>query len=136
VDLRTLEDFLRVVELGSFSLAAERNSSTQSAFSRRIQGLETWIGATLINRKSNPLRLTPAGEAFKELAGGPPSQRQARARRSPFHCAPDDRRHVVCGHSQPDAQFFFHGGFEKLKRIPDHSLSDYYQTMARNAGKR
>jgi DNA-binding transcriptional LysR family regulator len=68
VDLRILEDFLRVAELGSFSLAAERRGSTQSAFSRRIQGLETWIGASLIDRKSNPLRLTSAGEAFKELA--------------------------------------------------------------------
>ena len=68
MDLRILEDFLRVAELGSFSLAAERRGSTQSAFSRRIQGLETWIGASLIDRKSNPLRLTSAGEAFKELA--------------------------------------------------------------------
>jgi DNA-binding transcriptional LysR family regulator len=68
VDLRILEDFLTVAELGSFSRAAERRNSTQSAFSRRIQSLEIWVGATLINRKSSPLHLTPAGEAFRELA--------------------------------------------------------------------
>ena len=68
MDLRILEDFLTVAELGNFSRAAERRNSTQSAFSRRIQSLETWVGTTLINRRSNPLRLTPAGDAFLELA--------------------------------------------------------------------
>jgi DNA-binding transcriptional LysR family regulator len=68
VDLRILEDFLTVAELSSFSRAAERRNSTQSAFSRRIQSLENWVGATLISRRSSPLRLTPAGEAFRELA--------------------------------------------------------------------
>ena len=68
MDLRILEDFLTVAELGSFSRAAERRNSTQSAFSRRIQSLETWVGTTLINRRSSPLRLTPGGEAFLELA--------------------------------------------------------------------
>lgn len=68
MDLRILEDFLTVAELCSFSRAAERRNSTQSAFSRRIQALENWVGATLINRRSSPLRLTPAGEAFQEIA--------------------------------------------------------------------
>lgn len=68
MELRIFEDFLTVAELRSFSRAAERRNSTQSAFSRRIQILETWVGAVLINRRSTPLRLTPAGEAFQELA--------------------------------------------------------------------
>ena len=68
MELRIFEDFLTVAELRSFSRAAERRNSTQSAFSRRIQTLESWVGATLINRASTPLALTSAGEAFQELA--------------------------------------------------------------------
>lgn len=68
MDLRVLEDFLTLAECGSFSRAAERRNCVQSAFSRRIQGLESWVGAVLIDRRSNPLQLTAAGEAFIHVA--------------------------------------------------------------------
>jgi len=41
---------------------------TQSGFSRRIQSLEQWVGADLINRSSFPPTLTPAGQLFREAA--------------------------------------------------------------------
>ena len=41
---------------------------TQPAFSRRIQSLEAWLGADLIDRTSYPTRLTPSGEVFYEQA--------------------------------------------------------------------
>jgi DNA-binding transcriptional LysR family regulator len=37
---------------------------TQPAFSRRIQSLEAWAGADLVDRSSYPTRLTPAGETL------------------------------------------------------------------------
>ena len=37
---------------------------TQPAFSRRIQALEAWAGAELVDRSAHPARLTPAGQAL------------------------------------------------------------------------
>jgi LysR family transcriptional regulator, hypochlorite-specific transcription factor HypT len=68
MDLRLFEDFITLAETRSFSRAAERRNSAQSAFSRRIQSLERWVGAALIDRRSTPLQLTLAGEAFREIA--------------------------------------------------------------------
>jgi DNA-binding transcriptional LysR family regulator len=68
MDLKLFEDFLSLADTRSFSRAAERRNSAQSAFSRRIQSLERWVGATLVDRRSNPLQLTSAGEAFQEIA--------------------------------------------------------------------
>jgi DNA-binding transcriptional LysR family regulator len=68
MDLKLFEDFLILAETRSFSRAAEKRNSAQSAFSRRIQSLERWIGATLIDRRTSPPRLTSAGEAFVEIA--------------------------------------------------------------------
>src|SRR6202035_4044572 len=60
MDLKLFEDFITLAETRSFSRAAERRNSAQSAFSRRIQSLERWVGAALIDRRSNPLQLTSA----------------------------------------------------------------------------
>jgi len=68
LDIRALEDFLCLVEHRNFSRAAERRHSTQSAFSRRIQALEGWAGASLFDRRLSPLGLTPAGQIFIEVA--------------------------------------------------------------------
>jgi DNA-binding transcriptional LysR family regulator len=50
-----------------FSRAAELQHVSQPTFSRRIKLLEEAMGATLINRQTLPLSLTPAGEVFVEL---------------------------------------------------------------------
>lgn len=68
MDLKIFEDFLTLAESRSFSRAAERRNSAQSAFSRRIQALEAWLGTPLVDRRSTPLQLTPAGDAFLEIA--------------------------------------------------------------------
>jgi DNA-binding transcriptional LysR family regulator len=65
MDLKWLEDFLSLVDTGSFSRSAEQRHVTQPAFSRRIRALETWVGAALIDRSTYPTTLTAAGEAFK-----------------------------------------------------------------------
>ena len=63
-----LDDFLALVEVGGFARAAEQRAVTQPTFSRRIQALEEWVGATLIDRSTHTMKLTPAGESFKVVA--------------------------------------------------------------------
>lgn len=66
-----IEDFLALVDAGTFSRAAAMRHVTQPAFSRRIQMLETWLGVELIDRHTQPLCLTPVAErhvpAFRAL---------------------------------------------------------------------
>lgn len=64
METKWLEDFVSLAETRSFSRSAQLRHVTQPAFSRRIQSLEAWAGADLINRSSYPTRLTPAGEAL------------------------------------------------------------------------
>jgi DNA-binding transcriptional LysR family regulator len=68
MEIAWLEDFLAVLEYGSFSRAAEARNVTQPAFSRRIRALEEWIGTPLIHRTTHSVKLTPAGETFRMTA--------------------------------------------------------------------
>ncbi|MDW6025761.1 LysR family transcriptional regulator [Mesorhizobium sp. BAC0120] len=68
MEIKWLEDFVTLAETSSFSRAAEARNVTQSAFSRRIKQLETWVGATLISRATMPAELTPAGRNFLPVA--------------------------------------------------------------------
>jgi len=68
VEVKWLEDFLALAQTLNFSKAAEERHVTQSAFSRRIRQLETWVGTSLIDRATYPSRLTDAGERFVPIA--------------------------------------------------------------------
>lgn len=57
MDLKHLEDFVSLCDTRSFSRSAAARNVTQSAFSRRIQALETWLGAALIDRSTYPTSL-------------------------------------------------------------------------------
>lgn len=61
-----LEVFVRVVEQGSFSMAASLFNMTPSAVSKLISRLEKRLGARLLNRTTRQLRLTPEGCVFYE----------------------------------------------------------------------
>ena len=63
-----LEDFLALAATGNFSRAAEDRHTSQPAFSRRIRALEEWIGAPLVDRSTQPARLTDVGEWFRSVA--------------------------------------------------------------------
>ena len=67
LDLAFLSDFQALAETGNFSRAAVLRNVTQPAFSRRIRLLEDWVGAPLFDRDLQPIRLTPAGQAFKPV---------------------------------------------------------------------
>jgi len=68
MEIKWLEDFLSLVDTRNFSRSAEARFTTQPAFSRRIKGLEEWLGATLFDRSKQPISLTPAGEQFRPIA--------------------------------------------------------------------
>ncbi len=62
ISIRQLQYFLALVKAGSFSGAAELVGVTQSTLSAAIQGLETELGAVLIDRGGRRIQLLPAGE--------------------------------------------------------------------------
>jgi LysR family transcriptional regulator, hypochlorite-specific transcription factor HypT len=69
MNLKWLEDFLALCETRSFTEAAHRRFLTQSALSKHMQALETWLDAgALLDRSTNPLGITSAGLSFKETA--------------------------------------------------------------------
>ena len=68
IELRHLKTLLALEETGSVSLAAKRVFLTQSALSHQIRALENYYETPLFERKSNPLRFTPAGERLLQLA--------------------------------------------------------------------
>ncbi|RUO40142.1 LysR family transcriptional regulator [Aliidiomarina taiwanensis] len=59
--LETLRSFTVVVDLQSYTLAAERLSRSQPAISLQIKRLEEMVGHPLIQRQGSSLKLTPAG---------------------------------------------------------------------------
>lgn len=64
--LEWLEDILAVAETKSFSEAAERRNLTQSAFSRRMQNIEEYVGVELFDRTRKPVQLLKHTEAQRE----------------------------------------------------------------------
>src|SRR5450830_368002 len=68
MESKWLEDFISLAETRSFSRSAELRHVTQPAFSRRIQSLEAWLGADLVDRTVYPTQLTSAGAVFYEQA--------------------------------------------------------------------
>lgn len=64
--IETLKVFCDLVDLESFSLAAERNFITQSAVSQQIRALEDKFNRRMLERVRGrrEVKLTPAGEVF------------------------------------------------------------------------
>lgn len=68
LDLKHLKTIRALREAGSLTRAADQLHVTQSALSHQVRDLEDWFGIQLFQRKSRPLRLTPAGERLLETA--------------------------------------------------------------------
>jgi DNA-binding transcriptional LysR family regulator len=63
-----LEQVLAIIECGSFSQAAKKLFISQPSLSESIKKLEKHLKTTLLDRSSNPIRLTYAGELYVETA--------------------------------------------------------------------
>jgi DNA-binding transcriptional LysR family regulator len=68
LDIPTVQAFLLVAELQSFTRAAEALGTTQAAVSMKLQRLETVLGKRLLERSPRAVRLTAEGSAFHDNA--------------------------------------------------------------------
>lgn len=62
LEVRHLHALIALSETGNLSKAGKRLHLSQPALSHQIKALETHLGVELFQRKSTPLRLSPAGE--------------------------------------------------------------------------
>ncbi|WP_278536530.1 LysR substrate-binding domain-containing protein [Delftia acidovorans] len=60
--IELLQTFVRIVESGSLSAAAQQMSTTQPTVSRRLQTLERALGLRLLRRSTHAMALTDDGE--------------------------------------------------------------------------
>ncbi|MEO1612309.1 MAG: LysR family transcriptional regulator, partial [Pseudomonadota bacterium] len=67
-NLKQLEAFRAVADLGGFRKAAAKLNTTQPNISTRIAALEKIVGAPLLHRDGGLVRLSPRGEALLPAA--------------------------------------------------------------------
>jgi len=71
IDLNLVPVFLAVAEEGNFRAAADRLGVTRSAVSQAIRRLEDICGIALVSRTTRSVRLTEAGNRFRETLAQP-----------------------------------------------------------------
>jgi DNA-binding transcriptional LysR family regulator len=62
--LTSIEVFVRAVECGSFAAVAEEKDLSAQMVGKHVRGLETLLGAKLLNKSTRHQCLTPAGEQY------------------------------------------------------------------------
>ena len=60
MEFKWLDDLVALAEEETLTRAAARRNVTQPAFSRRVQRIEQWLGAPVLDRSRRPARLSPA----------------------------------------------------------------------------
>ena len=63
-----LDDFIAVVDEGSFNRAAKKRFISPTAMMKKMNALEAHLGLTLINRSSSGITLTPEGQQIYQDA--------------------------------------------------------------------
>ena len=64
IDFDGIQAFVVIAELGGFSKAAEHLHLTQTALTRRLQKLESYLGLKLLDRTTRYVELTAVGRDF------------------------------------------------------------------------
>ena len=104
--LQSLLAFDAAARLGGLSRAAVELSLTQSAISHQIQNLEAWVGQPLFRRIGRGVKLTSAGELFRDTVSKTLNTlREGRERIEPYR-NPDSvilacSSHFACGWLMP-----------------------------------
>lgn len=68
MEIRLIETFLKIVQLNSFTKAADELGYVQSTVTGQIKQLENELGTLLFERIGNRIKLTEAGEKFASYA--------------------------------------------------------------------
>ncbi|NAZ96043.1 LysR family transcriptional regulator [Vibrio toranzoniae] len=68
MNIRWLKDFITLADCQKFSVAAKLNTSSQAAFSRRIQQLEQHLKVELFDRSRTPIKMTIEGKRLYPIA--------------------------------------------------------------------
>lgn len=92
LDIDTVQAFVLVADLNSFTRAAEATDSTQSAVSLKIKRLEEELGRRLFERTPRRVRLTAAGQLFLE-----PARRLIAAHGNALEAFASERRRLAVG---------------------------------------
>ena len=64
IDFDGIQAFVMIAELGGFNRAAESLHLTQTALTRRMQKLESYLGLKLLDRTTRHVELTAVGRDF------------------------------------------------------------------------
>ena len=62
--IEDMQTFVRIVEAGSITKAAEQLNTVKSAVSRRLSQLEKRLGVTLLTRSTRAHTLTEQGKSY------------------------------------------------------------------------
>ena len=68
LEFRHLRTIRAIHEAGGLARAADMLNITQSALSHQVKGLEEQVGMELFQRRSKPMKLSPAGMKLLRLA--------------------------------------------------------------------
>lgn len=68
MNIKQIETFVRIVELGSFQAAADALFTSTSTISARIKELERYLGVELFDRSFHRAQLTSGGHDLFERA--------------------------------------------------------------------
>ena len=113
MDFRQLQSFTTVVELGSFTKAAEKLAISQPTISTHIRGLEEELNACLILRTTKSIEVTPKGRELCEYASKILELRD----RMYQCCSPDARQIIHLGASTIPAAYILPEALPKYAKV-------------------
>lgn len=128
VDFRQLQSFAAVVELGSFTKAAEKLAISQPTISTHIRALEEELNVRLIMRTTKSITVTPKGLELFEYASKILELRD----RMVQSCAPDSRQIIHLGASTIPAAYILPDVLPKYAKFAQGTYFIIHQDNSRN----
>lgn len=113
MDFRQLQSFTTVVELGSFTKAAEKLQISQPTISTHIRALEEELNVRLILRTTKSIDVTTKGRELFEYAGKILELRD----RMVLSCSPDSKQIIHLGASTIPAAYILPEVLPKYARV-------------------